>query len=204
LVSTLQPRHKVLRQAIYCASARVAVIVQMLARAVSSTRRLVALSTVFMWSQKTALPEIPPDDEDCTVRMRLFRFVRNCGAGTGQKSIAARGGGDLLRNTCLIRTCSSPQSHGRSNSGTPFGPVSRSALLFMLSQPRFWSSDDFGPAPVSDQLTFWLQPVAYLIVAIFSLMQGYDAYADREWRTVAASAAVFALMCFVIWMLVVH
>jgi hypothetical protein len=183
------------------------VIVQMLARAVSSTRRLVVLSTVFMWSQKTALPEIPPYDEDCTVRMRLFRFVHNCGAGTGHKPIAARGAGDFLRNTCLIRTCSSPQSHGRSNSGAPFGPVSRSALLFMLSQPRFWvirSSDDFGPAPVSNQLTFWLQLVAYLIVAIFSLMQGYDAYADREWRTVAASAAVFALMCFVIWMLVVH
>jgi hypothetical protein len=66
------------------------------------------------------------------------------------------------------------------------------------------SSDDVGSPPVSDQLTFWLQLVAYLIVAIFSLMQGYEAYADREWRTVAASAAVFALMCFVIWMLVVH
>jgi hypothetical protein len=57
---------------------------------------------------------------------------------------------------------------------------------------------------VSEQLAFWLQLVAYLIVAIFSVMQGYEAYADREWRAVAASAAVFVLMCFVIWMLVVR
>jgi amino acid permease len=57
---------------------------------------------------------------------------------------------------------------------------------------------------VSDWTTFWLQLVAYLIVAIFSLMQGYEAYADREWRAVAASAAVFALMCFVLWMLIVR
>ena len=38
------------------------------------------------------------------------------------------------------------------------------------------SSGDFGSAPVSDQITFWLQLVAYLIVAIFSVMQGYEAY----------------------------
>ena len=55
---------------------------------------------------------------------------------------------------------------------------------------------------VNDQLTFWLQLGAYLIVAIFSVMQGYEAYADREWRAVAASAAIFVLMYFVIWMLV--
>ena len=55
---------------------------------------------------------------------------------------------------------------------------------------------------MSDQITFWLQLVAYLIAAIFSLMQGHEASADREWRTVAASAAGFALMCFVTLMFV--
>jgi hypothetical protein len=64
------------------------------------------------------------------------------------------------------------------------------------------SGGGFGSAPASDQLTFWLQLVAYLIVAIFSLMQGHEGYADSDWRTVAASAAIFALMCFVLWMLV--
>jgi hypothetical protein len=57
---------------------------------------------------------------------------------------------------------------------------------------------------MSDQITFWLQLVAYLIVAIFSLLQGYEAYADTEWRAVAASAAIFVLMCFVLGMLVVR
>jgi hypothetical protein len=66
------------------------------------------------------------------------------------------------------------------------------------------SSDDFGSAAVSDQITFWLRLVAYLIVVIFSVMQGYDAYAEGEWRTVATSAAIFLLMSFVTWMLVVH
>ena len=55
---------------------------------------------------------------------------------------------------------------------------------------------------VNEQCAERSREVAYLIVAIFSVMLGYEAYADREWRAVAASAAIFVLMCFVIWMLV--
>jgi len=55
---------------------------------------------------------------------------------------------------------------------------------------NFDAAADYGSAPVSDQITFWLQLVVYLMVAIFSVMQGYDAYADGDGRIAAASATV--------------